>query len=159
MRKARASVFDLTCGVMPFHATSSRQQSEVVQRTHSSGQPPLPYITAEVSVYTSKYSHSTPKDPIRYHRCSMAVQSEFFRACSRERSQKRFHSRTSPLRCLLTRRVKATATEELREAGQRKLAEFAERAAAAERQARDAAVRIRALESGQATLRVRFALY
>lgn len=50
--------------------------------------------------------------------------------------------------------VQAAATEELREAGQRKIAGFAERAAAAERQARDVAVRLRALESGQATLQV-----
>lgn len=50
--------------------------------------------------------------------------------------------------------MKAAATEELREAGQRKMAGFAERAAAAERQTREAAVRIRSLESGQAALQV-----
>lgn len=51
----------------------------------------------------------------------------------------------------------AAAAEELREAGQRKVAGFAERAAAAERQARETAVRLRALEAGQAALQVRAA--
>lgn len=51
--------------------------------------------------------------------------------------------------------AKAAVAEELREAGQLKIAGFAERAAAAERQAREAAARLRALESGQAALTVR----
>lgn len=48
--------------------------------------------------------------------------------------------------------LKAAATEELREAGQRKIGVFAERAAAAERQAREVTAKMRALESGQAAL-------
>ena len=50
--------------------------------------------------------------------------------------------------------TQVAVAEELREAGQRKIAGFAERASAAERQAREAAARLRALESGQAALRV-----
>jgi len=55
---------------------------------------------------------------------------------------------------LLGYAAKVAAAEELREAGQRKIAGFAERAAAAEKQAREASARLRALESGQAALRV-----
>ncbi|CAM9263309.1 unnamed protein product, partial [Scytosiphon promiscuus] len=47
----------------------------------------------------------------------------------------------------------AAATEELREAGQRKITSFAERAVAAERKAREVTVRLRTLESGQAALK------
>lgn len=50
--------------------------------------------------------------------------------------------------------AKVAATEELHEAGQRKIAGFAERTAAAERQTREVAARLRALESGQAALKV-----
>lgn len=49
---------------------------------------------------------------------------------------------------------KVAATEELHQAGQRKIASFAERAAVAERQTREIAARLRALESGQAALKV-----
>lgn len=50
----------------------------------------------------------------------------------------------------------AAATEELRDAGQRKIAGFAERAAVSERQARDAVARLRSLEASQAVLQVRY---
>lgn len=49
---------------------------------------------------------------------------------------------------------KAAAVEELREASQHKVVAFAERAAGAERHARETAARLRALESGQASLQV-----
>lgn len=55
---------------------------------------------------------------------------------------------------LLGNAAKVAAAEELREAGQRKAGGFAERTAAAEKQAREVSARLRALESGQAALRV-----
>ena len=57
--------------------------------------------------------------------------------------------------CVSSLGFQAAATEELRDAGQRKIAGFAERAAAAERQARDAVARLRLLASAQETLQVR----
>lgn len=64
------------------------------------------------------------------------------------------HPHTSYSELAMTSCTKAAAAEELREAGQRKITAYAERAAAAERQAREATLRFRGLESAHTALQV-----